>query len=109
MCQLAGVKQGLYAGLGPTVLKQAVNSCIRFTTMNELTKLRRESLSTSLPPAAPLPLTDTFLLGACAGSLDNGASGMSSDAAVGGGAKVVIVENTSVALVVQACQCWWWV
>lgn len=64
-----GFKRGLYAGLGPTVLKQAVNSCIRFTSMNELTRLRRQSLDPSLPASTPLAVSDTFLLGACAGAL----------------------------------------
>jgi solute carrier family 25 citrate transporter 1 len=64
-----GLKRGLYAGLGPTVLKQAVNSCIRFTSMNELTRLRRQSLGASLPASAPLAVSDTFLCGACAGAL----------------------------------------
>ncbi|EWM23146.1 tricarboxylate transport mitochondrial-like protein [Nannochloropsis gaditana] len=31
-----GLLKGLYAGLGPTVLKGAVNNCIRFSTFSEL-------------------------------------------------------------------------
>jgi hypothetical protein len=112
-----GLVRGLYAGMGPTVLKQvvifflcasffpeknivlvavarllfccrgvedaktpqdlsaplslypqAVNSCIRFTSMNELTRLRRESMGTSVVRTdVPLPTSDIFLLGACAG------------------------------------------
>ena len=64
-----GFKRGLYAGLGPTVLKQAVNSCIRFTSMNELTKIRRKSLGSSKPASEPLAISETFVLGACAGAL----------------------------------------
>ena len=67
-----GVVRGLYAGLGPTVLKQAVNSCIRFATMNELTRLLSESRGGAAGSgAAPLPVHETFLLGACAGALSS--------------------------------------
>lgn len=40
----AGVRRGLYGGVGPTVLKGAVNNCIRFSTFNELKHLYLDSM-----------------------------------------------------------------
>lgn len=36
LCALTGWVRGLYGGVGPTVLKGAVNNCIRFGTFNEM-------------------------------------------------------------------------
>lgn len=38
----AGFWRGLYAGVGPTVLKGGVNNCIRFSAFNEMKHLYQE-------------------------------------------------------------------
>ena len=77
-----GFRHGLFAGMTPTVLKQCLNSreasffveqlcltcvtVIRFGSMYEMTKWRRNQIQ-SADPAVPLPTRDVFLLGAIAG------------------------------------------
>lgn len=39
---MAGFWRGLYAGVGPTVLKGGVNNCIRFSAFNEMKHLYQE-------------------------------------------------------------------
>jgi len=63
-----GFRHGLFAGMTPTVLKQCLNSLIRFGSMYEMTKWRRNQIQ-SQDPAVPLPTRDVFLLGAIAGAL----------------------------------------
>lgn len=62
-----GVQRGLLAGMGPTILKAAVNNCIRFGVMSELCAMRRKqkgvSTSTALDPL------ETLTFGGMAGAL----------------------------------------
>lgn len=43
-----GLWRGLYAGVGPTVLKGGVNNCIRFSAFNEMKYLYQEYKGASL-------------------------------------------------------------
>jgi len=68
-----GFRHGLFAGMTPTVLKQCLNSLIRFGSMYEMTKWRRNQIQ-SHDPAVPLPTKDVFFLGAIAGAISAVAS-----------------------------------
>lgn len=72
---------GLYAGVGPTVLKGALNNCIRFSTFSEMKHLYQQykagssssssSSTTNLlvETLAPLNAAESMLLGAISGGL----------------------------------------
>jgi solute carrier family 25 citrate transporter 1 len=82
-----GFRGGLYAGTGPTVLKGALNNCIRFSTFSELKHLYQQykagvmnssSSSTTTTTTttvllvenlAPLNTGESMLLGAISGGL----------------------------------------
>lgn len=55
---------GIYRGLGPTILKQASNSAVRFTSFAMLQSVALETLK---PASGKLSATTTFATGALAG------------------------------------------
>ena len=64
-----GIWKGLYAGIGPTVLKGLVNNCIRFSTMQELKKYYESNYRTKSSSEEAFNMTETMLMGCLAGGI----------------------------------------
>lgn len=64
-----GVWKGLYAGIGPTVLKGLVNNCIRFATMQELKNYYESYYRSMSVTEKPFTMTETMAMGCLSGGI----------------------------------------
>lgn len=64
-----GIWKGLYAGIGPTVLKGLVNNCIRFSTMQEFKKYYENNFRSKPSSEEPFNMTETMLMGCISGGI----------------------------------------